>query len=367
MQNRNQPLDILRGIAVLMVVVSHYTVVLPGGSALLDTGSVGVDLFFVLSGFLISGLLFSEFKKTGTIDVKRFWIRRGFKIYPSFYTLIGLTIFVAVARTHRLPRELIHEAVFLQNYLPRFWFHTWSLAVEEHFYLFLPVLLLILSRVGKNTRNPFRVVPIISIGLSIICLYGRIVALRHGANWDQIAFPTHLRIDALFAGVALGYYAHFNPESFRDAGKPWVLALGVVFAASLVVMPDVPRLTFAYVVFTLIVAWAVNGPASKNPLARVLAWIGYYSYSIYLWQVIPMLGLEHLPDRWFRFPTYAVATIAFGVVMAKTIEIPALKVRDKMFPVASQVKPIKEIGKEIPIQTQLAAAREGVRNLTPHL
>src|SRR3954452_19313690 len=110
MPRRNQALDLLRGIAVLLVVVSHYSVALPHPSVLLETGWVGVDLFFVLSGFLISGLLFSEFEKTGTINLKRFWIRRGFKIYPPFYALIGLTALVALLRTRQLPHQLIWEA-----------------------------------------------------------------------------------------------------------------------------------------------------------------------------------------------------------------------------------------------------------------
>jgi len=332
MTSRNQSLDVLRGIAVLLVIVSHYSGTLPQPSALLETGWVGVDLFFVLSGFLISGLLFSEFEKTGTINLKRFWIRRGFKIYPPFYALIGLTAFAALVRTHQLPHQLLWEATFLQNYFSRFWPHTWSLAVEEHFYLSLPLLFLILMLIGKGKPNPFRAIPIISLGLCLLCLYLRILALRHGRDWGHIAFPTHLRMDALFAGVTLGYYAHFAPESFREAGKSWVLAIGLFFAATFVIMPDVPRLTFAYVAFSFIVAWAVNRPSSKNPLVKGLSWIGYYSYSIYLWHVVAMLGVEQLSARRFRFPIYFVVAIGLGVLMAKLIEVPALKLRDKVFP-----------------------------------
>jgi len=80
MNSRNQSLDMLRGVAVLLVLGRH----MDGAGIWSSAGWCGVDLFFVLSGFLISGLLFTEFKKTGTIDVKRFWIRRGFKIYPAF-------------------------------------------------------------------------------------------------------------------------------------------------------------------------------------------------------------------------------------------------------------------------------------------
>jgi peptidoglycan/LPS O-acetylase OafA/YrhL len=210
--------------------------------------------------------------------------------------------------------------------------------VEEHFYLSLPLLLLFLSRIGKGKPNPFWTIPIISLCLSLLCLYFRILALRHGNDWGHIAFPTHLRMDALFAGVTLGYYAHFTPESFREAGKPWALAIGLFFAATFFIMPDVPRLTFAYVAFSFIVAWAVNRPRTTNPILRGLSWIGYYSYSIYLWHVVAMLGLEQLPARWYRFPLYFVAAIALGVLMAKLIEVPALKLRDRVFPSSGRVR-----------------------------
>ena len=252
--------------------------------------------------------------------------------------MIGLTALVALVRSGKLPPTLFGEAVFLQNYLPSFWPHTWSLAVEEHFYLLLPLLLLFLVRLGNGKENPFRFIPIISIGLAVLCLYMRIVAFRHGAEWVNIALPTHLRMDALFAGVTLGYYAHFDQQAFREAGKRWVLVVGLVFASTLLLLPDVPRLTFAYVAFCFIVAWTTNQPESSNKVARLLAWVGYYSYSIYLWHVGSMLVLERMPPRWFRFPGYVILAVVFGVLMAELIELPVLHVRDRYFPSRSNIR-----------------------------
>src|SRR5438067_1397098 len=96
MTSRSQSLDVLRGAAVLMVALSHYCIVLKSESHLLRAAASGVDLFFVLSGFLISGLLFSEFKNTTSINLKQFLIRRGLKIYPPFYALIAATTVVIV-------------------------------------------------------------------------------------------------------------------------------------------------------------------------------------------------------------------------------------------------------------------------------
>lgn len=297
----------------------------------LGLGSVGVDLFFVLSGFLISGLLFSEFKTTGSINVIRFWIRRGFKIYPAFYAFLAVTAISALVGTHALPKELLEESVFLQNYFTPLWVHTWSLAVEEQFYFLLPLVLLLMLRLQRERKNPFRFVPLISILISALCLYFRILAYRHGATIHQVVHPGHLRMDALFAGVTLGYYSHFDPESFRDAGRKWVLAVGLFFCAALVIMPDLPRLTFAYVAFAFIVAWSAQRPRSNNVLVKSLAWVGYYSYSIYLWHVIAMALSQRLPAYWFRFPLYLTFAVVFGFGMAKLIEVPFLKLRDTIF------------------------------------
>jgi peptidoglycan/LPS O-acetylase OafA/YrhL len=332
MASRNQSLDVLRGIAILMVLFCHYFLVVRPQDQWANTFGRGVDLFFVLSGFLISGLLFREFKRNGSIDIKRFWIRRGFKIYPAFYVFTFSTIAGWMAVFHKFPKPIIADLFFVQSYSPNIWIYTWSLAVEEHFYLLLPLLLLLLIRIGKGKTNPFRVVPFVSIAFSAVCLYGRIHSYMRWHDWDRVAYPTHLRIDALFAGVTLGYFAHFDPESFREGRKAWVLAVGLGFTLGLFLLPSIPQLTFAYMAFSFIVAWAVNQPQRGNRYARPLQWIGRYSYSIYLWQGIGMLVVQQLPQRWFRLPLYAIIAITPGVLMSKLIEVPALKVRDKLFP-----------------------------------
>src|SRR5215471_16328047 len=104
--NRNQSLDALRGIAVILVILCHYSQALGLGSAILEVGGCGVDLFFVLSGFLISGLLFAEFEKTRDINVKRFLIRRAFKIYPPFYSLLAVTALFFLIFVKSIPKSL---------------------------------------------------------------------------------------------------------------------------------------------------------------------------------------------------------------------------------------------------------------------
>src|SRR5277367_6483083 len=125
---RNKRLDVLRCVAILLVLFHHGQITPLFSRA----GWVGVDLFFVLSGFLISGLLFGEYRKKGSIQFQRFFIRRGFKIYPAFYFLLA---FVALVELYRHVfsslTKYLHEVFFIQSYYPGIWSYTWSLAVEE--------------------------------------------------------------------------------------------------------------------------------------------------------------------------------------------------------------------------------------------
>ena len=320
----------LRGVAVLLVIVSHYPHVMKSDVPILATLGRGVDLFFVLSGLLISGLLFAEYKTTGDLGLKRFWIRRGFKIYPAFYAFFILTTAFVLAEKFPI-RFFLGEIFFLQSYLPHIFIHTWSLAVEEHFYFALPLLLLLLIRLSRNSENPFRALPLISIIFSIGCLGFRMIATSHGG---EFGVATHHRADALFAGVALGYYQHFDGDSFRQARKLWVLSVGLLISLALLIMPIFLQFTFAYIGFACIVAWAVNQsqPSSSRSPALAFAFIGRYSYSIYLWHVVAIEWLMSVPAKWFRFPAYVCTAIILGILMSKAVEFPFLKLRDKLFP-----------------------------------
>src|SRR5437867_325406 len=133
-------LDVLRAIAVLLVIGAHFPhfpETLPQpivfvGTMFRRNGWIGVPLFFVLSGFLISGLLFREYMKYRHIDYPRFFVRRGLKIYPAFYVLIAVSVAIALWNGKGVEgKPLLSEVVFIQNYCwPSMWPHTWSLAIE---------------------------------------------------------------------------------------------------------------------------------------------------------------------------------------------------------------------------------------------
>lgn len=330
---RSLALDVLRGIAVLMVLVYHnYLMHLDFSSSppMLNFLARGVDLFFVLSGFLISGLLFAEFKERGSINCWRFWLRRGFKIYPGFYALMGLGL-LEILWNHLSLSLFWHECLFIQNYRHGFWPHTWSLAVEEHFYLALPLLLLLIIKILPRSQNPFRILPLISVVLSAACFILRLKALLRGGGVQDYVFPTHLRIDALFAGVTLGYFYHFD-KSFSEGKKWWVLAFGLLLCGACVPVPSLFQLAFAYPAFGMILAWSVNQPEARFRYLSPLAWVGRYSYSIYLWHVTAFaLIARFIPfSNWLV--TYLITSLVLGVSLGKVIEIPFLRLRERIVP-----------------------------------
>jgi len=192
--------------------------------------------------------------------------------------------------------------------------------------------------VSRDKENPFRAIPMVSIALTIACLYQRIqVASRPGVDWDTVMFPTHLRVDSLFAGVVLGYYSHFQPDVLKQSSRAalFVGGFGVLVPALLfgnIVFVGTVGLMLVFVGFACILIASVTGKASKNIIARTLAGIGYYSYSIYLWHAVPnYLFFPQLHLSLIRFAIYVISAIALGIVMARLIETPSLVLRDRWF------------------------------------
>ncbi|MDG3006840.1 acyltransferase family protein [Paludisphaera mucosa] len=368
---RNMGLDILRAFAVILVLGRHMPKVptdLPLPTRLFFAvwrrgGWVGVDLFFVLSGFLVSELLFAEYRKKGELSLPRFYVRRGWKIYPPFLLLIAATALVGIVRG-RPPtgRELGSELLFLQNYLRPMWNHTWSLAVEEHFYLMLPALLAGLAWLRKGAANPFKPVVAVTAVMGLTLLIFRIVnaLARDHFEFRTHVFPTHLRLDSLMFGVVIAYAYHFHQDWFRATfhGRRRRLilggALGLLPAFVLASERSAFIWTIGFTIFYLASgALLVGVLLSEIPRVKALVALGImgaYSYSIYLWHM-PLIDwafplAEHLTSRKLSFltqvPLYLVGSVALGIVMCRLIEIPTLRLRDRWFPSRTGPSPTLE-------------------------
>jgi peptidoglycan/LPS O-acetylase OafA/YrhL len=332
--SRNLSLDALRGMAILLVLGRHFDYF----TIWRRIGWTGVDLFFVLSGFLISGLLFQELKARSAINVKRFILRRGLKIWPSYYLLIGVTgAFSFVAARARgapfAPHEILAAALFVRNFVGsdglNLLVHSWSLAVEEHFYLLFPLLLWGLIR--RRSDGLFPMLPVLCGGVIAMCLYLRI-SFPQNAPYP---WATYLRVDGLFAGVALGYLYHFRIEWFRKLTGAHALFICVLCLSPAFIYEAEGRLmqtigiTLLVTGFSFLVAWSVVRTPG-DPVTKLLARVGFYSYSIYLWHICLALPFVSLFHRSFSaFAAGILFSIVGGIGMSQLVEIPVLAIREK--------------------------------------
>ena len=366
-------LDLLRGVAILLVMCFHGVIraksagfLSPIASRLNCMGWSGVDLFFVLSGFLIGGLLFKEYLAEGRLDVRRFIVRRAFKIWPSYYVyllyLAVLLHFTDLVDKAGASKSLIPNLLHIQNYTipPRG--HTWSLAVEEHFYLLLPFLLALLIGRSKGAERRLALVPWIAAVVAGVCLSLRYLESFH-KPWAQVThyFPTQLRIDSLFFGVVLAYFYHLKPAlldrllQYRKA--VFIVGLALVLPATSIEVSNkwmsIVGFSALYVGYGCILLAVIHTPVGVGTAgrflqslpARCIAFIGVYSYPIYLWHIdCATLPLKYLYKQGFlhelpgsvRYLVFmaiyvAVATTA-GVIMGNLVEKPALKLRNRFFP-----------------------------------
>ncbi len=360
--NRLANLDLLRFVAVAMVLMRHAWWPDKSGPAIdsehiknifwqiRSGGWAGVDLFFVLSGYLVSGLLFKEHIKNGVLGYKRFIIRRSFKIYPPFIVLIAITILVGFAAQQPVAgRAIVSELLFLQNYWLSLWNHTWSLAVEEHFYLILPSILMVIMGARRHNKDTFK--PIISIVLvfAVLGLALRIWNANEQFSYKTHLAPTHLRIDSLWCGVLISYLYHYRYQCLCKVARwRWILLLAGIMLMAPPYFRPLEQSRFIYTAGFMLNAWGASliltsllfVNLGNGYTVRCLSKIGKHSYSIYLWHM-PIhswgpnvlksyLGLD--PSYGILLLIYLALSIGAGIFMSKLIEYPSLRLRDKYFP-----------------------------------
>lgn len=374
---RNLMLDVIRAFAVLIVLVHHIDGNLSVSRAeqasfapyapLFVPGWVGVPIFFVLSGFLIGSLLIQEHVRTGSVNIGRFLVRRGFKIYPPFYILLAGYILLMVAGGSRPePERLVREILFLQNYGSGGLMDvTWSLAVEEHFYfLFAALVWLSLSlrrrwsggpdaATQATTAQVFGFLPWLAAGFALACLVLRIVEFAPYASGslDNTMKNTHHRIDALFIGAALAYL-HWRGITWRLLSQPvWKVAAITLTLTTFVLVAlsggssidRFHKVTWLYLLVSLatsyVVYLALVWQGRSQALLKGLASVGTASYCIYLvhipvYRVVAKLSFfQSLPYPLAAKIVCALGlTIVVGFVMTRIVEVPFLQLRNRLFP-----------------------------------
>jgi len=366
---RNKTIDFLRGIAIILTLFRHANI--KSDFMLIQIGWIGVDLFFVLSGFLVSGLIFDEFKASGKFNGKLFLIRRGFKIYPAFWVMIVVSIiFKFIVHEDVGIKHVLSEFFFVQNYFHPMWSQTWSLAIEEHFYFFIVAAFIVIIKFFKNVQKSIIVLAI------LIILYGAVAKFfilfsDISSNFiytDQqtslplgFKFMTHYRIDSLMYGLLIAYLYRYHKNLIDWLVSInyikytlWVIVfagLSIPFLWSSDVYPQrmylfrlgltILSISFAILLILLLESKsfqkncsAIIGTFNFNLISK----IGFYSYSIYIWHIL-IKDLLFLIFERFNFEQlyigntiYFIFSILIGVFLAKLIEIPFLKIRDKFYP-----------------------------------
>lgn len=282
---RNRNLDGLRGIAVLLVVAHHVS-----GSLVPFGGPVGVTLFFVLSGFLITRLLLKEEASRGRIDLRAFYIRRALRLYPALLLfLIALPLIMWATRDPQLGDywwKGLAAAAYVTNLLQAggqgfgILTHTWSLAVEEQFYLVWPAILIGAGLLARGNRR--RLVGIVA-GLLAVALAWRLAAMG-ALPAGRVYFAPDTNAFALLGGALLG-----SLPVVRNAPR-WVTyaAVAVLGVLSVLRLPDDHQEAANTVAVLaagvgLVAVWAAFSSAPTLLAWGPLVWVGTISYGLYLW------------------------------------------------------------------------------------
>ena len=336
--SRIPSLDGLRALSIALVIVTHASGMrgFPRAVAAVvqprNLGDLGVRVFFVISGFLITGLLLREQAERGRISLGRFYFRRTLRIFPPFYVYVGVIAAATLAGWIPVPRHAFVAAMaYMVNYIHVPWDlgHAWSLSVEEQFYFLWPAVLVVLGlRRGFWAAIAFIIAaPLIRLGYDMhSATHTR--GLRFETIGDAIAVGCVLALarDRLWAQRQ--YRALL--ESRWMVCVPVVLALGI-FAQPYVRFEDAIGTTMVNVSIAILVDWSVRHPTGRVGQvlnARAVVYVGVLSYSLYIWQQPFFMAGVRSPIT--IFPLNVALAAMCAVASYYLIERPALRTRARL-------------------------------------
>lgn len=346
-------IDGLRAIAVLAVMGTHLDLQFAGG------GVLGVDVFFVLSGFLITSLLLNEYSKSGEIWWRGFFARRALRLLPALWVVSAATLVMSALSRDALPPEVLRrngvavpDDLFVNTwkevgsallYVANFptWLgakdvffgHAWSLSIEEQFYVLLPLLWWAVARIDRPSRRGTVV-----LGLALILGVARVVGVV--GPFGLIGY----RVDALFLGVGVALTAadeHVSRRVRTTASSVAPVALGIVVAIVVATAPDLGKVSGQALALAIAGASAVlvtalwhgsGGPVSQFLALTPLVLVGRISYGLYLWHlpIIRRVGLMEL-----SWPSPAIVALKVAVTFVASalcfvfVERPLLRLKDR--------------------------------------
>lgn len=332
-------LDGLRAMAIVPVILFH------GGAPGFAWGYIGVDVFFVISGYLITAILLHEYTQTGWISLLAFYRRRALRLLPALAVLC-LVFFCLSCAVLRNPKQAAAEVAAVVFYManwtravgagiPKALGHTWSLSVEEQFYMVWPLGILALLRIRPSNRLAIGAV----LSLVLLVMFWRAYLTFRGGPVNRLYFGTDTRADEILIGAALALVLSIPRAALwlsTIARHLWFAAAVAVVAVP-ALLPWFDRRMFyaGYSMVAVAVAIIVTGALDDGLLARLLGrpalvWIGRRSYGLYLWHYPIMLLclLEfHVPEGVVLTIIEGAGACALAGLSYRFIERPALQLR----------------------------------------
>lgn len=332
-------LDGLRALAVAVVVAYHL------GYSVVPGGYIGVEVFFVLSGWLVCALLHAEHQQNGRIDLKQFWLRRARRLLPAVGVVMAATLAVATfshydrfvslrgdalgALAYALNWRLIftQQSYFEAAAGPSPLQHLWSLSIEEQFYLALPLLLGAILATRVTARHGATLL----LAAAALSTLWRFVLEEPGVDPSRIYYGTDTRAAGLLIGVTLGLV--WVPSRLRRVPGRWAcFPLDVAALASLAVIgwyalevsehdPDafgasLTTVQLATIVLIAVVVHPVQGLVAKGLSVPPLRWVGQRSYGIYLWHWPIIVAIAAAPGEQPEPPAWSAAIVALTLLLA---------------------------------------------------
>lgn len=345
-------LDLLRALAVVWIMLYHVTSYGIGLPALVEYGYMAVDLFFVLSGFLIGGQLLRPYAAGREPVWRDFFVRRALRILPAYLAVLALYFLVPAVRDSPI-QPLWQFLTFTQNlfadyHYMRAFSHAWSLCIEEHFYLLLPLAVYLLARRPGAGRVMLLAAGVLTGGMLLRAWlwHSEVAPFLHVRNGEgsyflryieEIYNPTYARLDGLLAGVILAAVHVFRPAwwDWALARRGWFLLAGTAGWGAVMWMPS-PGFLSAVVGYPMLsasiaaIVLAAAGPARW--LEQVHGWgigaLAAMSFSLYLIHK----PVYHVLRPWvagsaWALPAYAGAALLAGGLLYLLVERPGVRLR----------------------------------------
>lgn len=343
-------LDGIRAIAVIMVLAYHLKL------ALFKSGFLGVTVFFVLSGYLITGILISEVEEEGTIDLKNFWLRRIRRLVPAVMSMAVVIIFVSTVVNKIIftkgCKDFLASVLGFNNWwqifnkvsyfeaagVPSPFTHCWSLAIETQFYLIYPLILLgiykLVKSIGEGRAKRGLLFAGVTLLLALISVILMIVLFDPQQDASRVYYGTDTRAFSLLFGALLAILWEYRMVPRRLSASVNMVLGSVSFAVLLVMTIAINGSSnfwyrggqFFGTILTVLMVYAVSG--RKTWLSRflsnpVLKWIGDRSYSIYLWHYpIILLISKGIKASWWITLIEIVLSVVLAELSYRFIETP---------------------------------------------